>query len=151
MSGSDGRLEAVMMFENPDPEALREILLRVKTIAVVGLSPNPERPSHRIARRLQGWGYRVIPVHPGVAEVLGEKAYPRLADVPVSIDLVDVFRPAEAVAGIVEECISLDLPAIWIQQGIVNEAAALRAASAGMFVVMDRCISVEYRSLISRE
>lgn len=140
-----------MAFENPVPDALRELLQRVKTIAVVGLSPNADRPSHRIARRLQGWNYRVIPVRPGPNEVLGEKAYPRLADVPDTIDLVDVFRPAEAIAGIVQECISLHLPAIWIQQGIVEEGAAMRARSAGMFVVMDRCISVEYRKLILSE
>jgi predicted CoA-binding protein len=140
-----------MAFENPPPEAIRKLLQRVKTIAVIGLSPNLERPSNRIARRLQGWNYHVIPVHPCVAGVLGEKPYPRLADIPVGIDLVDVFRTADAIPDIVEECISLSLPAIWIQQGIVNEAAAQRARSAGMFVVMDRCISVEYRSLIARE
>lgn len=140
-----------MTFENPPPDALRDLLQRVKTIAVVGLSPNADRPSHRIARRLQGWNYRVIPVRPGPKEVLGEKAYPRLADVADTIDLVDVFRPSEAIAGIVQDCISLNLPAIWIQLGIVDEVAAMRARSAGMFVVMDRCISVEYRKLILHE
>jgi len=140
-----------MTFENPAPDALRALLQRIKTIAVVGLSPNADRPSHRIARRLQGWNYRVIPVRPGPKEVLGEKAYPSLADVPDTIDLVDVFRPSEAIAGVVRDCISLNLPAIWIQQGIVDEDAAMRARSTGMFVVMDRCISVEYRKLILHE
>lgn len=137
-----------MTFENPSPDALRELLQRVKTIAVVGLSPNPERPSYRIASRLQGWNYRIIPVHPEADTVLGEKAYKSLADIPVSIDLVDVFRPADAVAGVVEECIAAGLPAIWIQERIVNEDAAQRARAAGMFVVMDRCISKDYRSLM---
>ena len=124
------------------------LLARAHTIAVVGLSPRPERPSHRIARRLKEWGYRVIPVRPALHEVLGEKAYPRLADVPEKIDLVNVFRAAGEVGPIVEQCIALGLPAIWIQQGIVNEPAAERARAAGMLVVMDRCISVDYRRLM---
>ena len=127
---------------------MRALLARVKTIAVVGLSPKPERPSHRIARRLQEWGYRVVPVRPGIAQVLGEKAYARLAELPAKPDLVNVFRSSEQVGGVVDECIALGLPAIWTQQGIVDEAAAGRARAAGMFVVMDRCISVEYRRLM---
>ena len=136
------------MFRNPANEEIRDLLARTRTIAVVGLSPRPERPSHRIARRLQSWGYRVVPVRPALREVLGEKAYPRLADVPARIDLVDVFRAAEQVGPIVDECIALGLSAIWIQEGIVNEPAAERARAAGMVVVMDRCISVEYRRLM---
>lgn len=137
------------MFSNPSEEQIRALLERVKTIAVVGLSPKPERPSHRIARRLQEWGYRVFPVRPGIAEVLGEKAYARLADLPEKPDLVDVFRAAAQVGRIVDECTALGLPAIWIQQGIVDQAAAERARAAGMFVVMDRCISVDYRKLMA--
>jgi len=136
------------VFANPSDAAIRACLARAKTIAVVGLSPRPDRPSHRIARRLQQWGYRVVPVRPAVSEVLGEKAYARLADVPQRIDLVDVFRAADQVGAIVEQCIALGIPAIWIQQGIVNEAAAARAQEAGLFVVMDRCISVDYRRLL---
>ena len=136
------------MFANPSDAAIRARLARAKTIAVVGLSPRPDRPSHRIARRLQQWGYRVIPVRPAVSEVLGEKAYARLADVPQQIDLVDVFRAADQIGAIVEQCIALGIPAIWIQQGIVNEAAAARARDAGLFVVMDRCIAVDYRRLM---
>ncbi len=136
------------MFANPSDAAVRACLARTKTIAFVGLSPRPDRPSHRIARRLQQWGYRVIPVRPAVSEVLGEKAYARLADVPQKIDLVDVFRAADQVGPIVEQCIALGIPAVWIQLGIVNEAAAARAQSAGLFVVMDRCISVDYRRLM---
>jgi len=127
---------------------MRALLARVKTIAVVGLSPKSERPSHRIARRLQEWGYRVVPVRPGISQVLGEKAYTQLAELPEKPDLVNVFRSSDQVAKVVDECIALGLPAIWIQQGIVDEAAAERARAAGMFVVMDRCISVEYRRLM---
>ena len=127
---------------------MRALLARVKTIAVVGLSPKPERPSHRIARRLQEWGYRVVPVRPGISEVLGEKAYARLAELPVKPDLVNVFRSSDQVGRVVDECIGLGLPAVWIQRGIVDEAAAEHARAAGMFVVMDRCISVEYRRLM---
>lgn len=136
------------MFVNPPDAAIRACLERAKTIAVVGLSPRPDRPSHRIARRLQQWGYRVIPVRPAVTEVLGEKAYARLSEVPDPIDLVDIFRAAKQIGPIVEQCIALRTPAIWIQQGIVNEAAATRARDAGLFVVMDRCIAVEYRRLM---
>jgi len=136
------------VFANPPDAAIRARLERVKTIAVLGLSPRPDRPSHRIARRLQQWGYRVIPVRPAVSEVLGEKAYARLSDVPETIDLVDVFRAAREIGPIVEQCIALGIPAIWIQQGIVNEAAAARARDAGLFVVMDRCIAVDYRRLM---
>ena len=136
------------MFENPPAGELRALLSAAKTIAVVGLSPNPERPSHRIARRLQQWGYRVVPVRPAVAEVLGEKAYARLSDVPVKIDLVDVFRAADRLGPVVDECIALHVPALWIQEGIVNESVAARARAAGIKVVMDRCIAVEYRRLM---
>lgn len=118
------------MFVNPPDEALRALLQMARTIAVVGLSPNPDRPSHRIARRLQQWGYRVIPVRPAVEQVLGEKAYARLADVPEKIDLVDVFRAADRLDPVVDEAIALGLPALWIQEGIVNEAAAARAQAA---------------------
>lgn len=135
------------MFRNPSDEVLRELLATARTIALVGLSPRPERPSHRVGRRLQEWGYRVVPVRPAVAEVLGEKAYPRLTEVPGRIDLVDVFRAADQLDPIVDECIALKLPAVWIQEGIVDEAAAARAQAAGITVVMDRCISIEYRRL----
>jgi len=136
------------MFRNPGNDELRALLASAKRIAVVGASPNPERPSHRIARRLMQWGYEVVPVRPALAELLGVKAYARLAEVPGKIDLVNVFRSADRVGPLVEECIARGVPAIWIQQGIVNEAAAERARAAGLEVVMDRCISVEYRRLM---
>jgi predicted CoA-binding protein len=132
------------MFENPSAQEICALLERSKNIAVVGLSPQPARPSYGVAKAMQGFGFRIIPVRPLVAEVLGEKAYASLAEVPDRIDLVDVFRAAEHVDAVVDECIALNVPAIWIQQGIVNEPAALRARAAGMTVVMDRCIYRDY-------
>ncbi|MFA7239464.1 MAG: CoA-binding protein [Sulfuricellaceae bacterium] len=128
------------MFANPTPEALRVLLQETGTIAVVGLSPKPDRPSYTVAQALQGFGYRIVPVRPAISEVLGEKAYARLSEVPGKIDLVDVFRAAEHLDALVDECIALNIPAIWIQEGIVNVAAAQRARQAGITVIMDRCI-----------
>jgi hypothetical protein len=133
------------MFENPAREERCALLKRVKNIAVVGLSPDPARPSYSIAAALQKLGYTIIPVRPGVKEVLGAKAYARLSDVDVPVDLVDVFRSAEFVDAIVDECIALKLKALWIQEGIVNEPAAERARAAGITVIMDRCIYRDYR------
>lgn len=135
------------MFTNPSSEDIRALLKRVKTIAVVGLSPKPDRPSYGVARAMQGFGYRIVPVRPATAEVLGEKAHAKLADVPAPIDLVDAFRAAEHLDALVDECIALKLPALWIQEGIVNESAAQRAREAGIMVVMDRCIYKDYLSL----
>ncbi|MBI5751986.1 MAG: CoA-binding protein [Hydrogenophilales bacterium] len=138
-----------MPFQNPAPDEIKALLARVKNIAVVGLSPKPNRPSFVVARALQGFGYRVIPVRPALNEVLGEKAYPSLAEVPDRIDLVDAFRAAGHLDELVDECIRLKLPALWIQEGIVNLAAAERARAAGLFVVMDRCIYKDYVSLMA--
>lgn len=136
------------MSANPSDDELRALLRGAKRIAVVGLSPKPDRPSHRIARRLIDWGYEVVPVRPALAEVLGRKAYARLADVPGTVDLVDVFRAPGEIGPIVDDCIARGLPALWLQEGVVNEAEAARARAAGITVVMDRCISVDYRRLI---
>jgi predicted CoA-binding protein len=138
-----------MAFQNPSPDEIKDLLKRVKTIAVVGLSPKPDRPSYVVARAMQRYGYRIIPVRPATAEVLGEKCYPSLADVPDKIDLVDAFRAAEHIPAIVDECITLGVPAIWIQEGIVNEAAAEKARIAGMAVVMDRCIYKDHVALMT--
>jgi predicted CoA-binding protein len=132
-------------FENPDAEARCALLKRVRTIAVVGLSPNPDRPSYGVSKAMQGYGYTVIPVHPAAREILGVRAYPRLADIPAPIDLVNVFRQSEHIDGVVEECLALGLKSIWIQEGIVNEPAARKALAGGMTVVMDRCIYRDYR------
>jgi predicted CoA-binding protein len=133
-----------MNFVNPDDAALRALLDGVKTIAVVGLSPQPARPSYRVAQAMQKYGYRIVPVRPLVDEVLGEKAYASLADIPFAVDLVDVFRAAEHVPAIVEQSLALHLPAIWIQEGIVHDEAARQAQAGGMTVVMDRCLLKEY-------
>lgn len=134
-------------FNNPDTAAIKDLLARIRIIAVVGLSPRPERPSHAVARAMQRVGFRIVPVHPGVDQVLGEKAYARLDQIPYPVDIVDVFRSAEYLPGIVEECLQLNIPALWIQEGIVNEAAASRAHAGGIFTVMDRCIWKEYLAL----
>lgn len=134
------------MFVNPDERERCALLRRVRTIAVVGLSPNPARPSHEVARAMQEYGFDIIPIHPVVPEVLGARAYRKLADVPVKIDLVNVFRRAEHIGEIVDQCLVLGLKAIWIQEGIVNEPAAERARAEGMTVVMDRCIYRDYKA-----
>ncbi len=136
-----------MSFQNPSDDEIRSFLQATKNIAIVGLSPKPDRPSNGVATVMQQGGYRIIPVHPGTSEILGEKAYPDLTSVPDTVDLVDVFRKAADVDAVVDEAIRLKLPAIWIQLGIINEAAAERARAAGMFVVMDRCLKVEWRRL----
>ena len=138
------------MFENPGRDARCELLARVKTIAVVGLSPNPARPSHGVSAAMQAFGYTVIPVHPAVKEVLGVRACARLADIKQPVDLVNVFRQPEFVSGIVDECIALGLKALWLQDGVIDEAAAERARAAGMFVVMDRCIYRDYKNEYSQ-
>ena len=137
-----------MTFQNPSMDEIRHLLQSIETIAVVGLSPKENRPSFQVARAMQGFGYRIIPVRPAVDEVLGEKAYPDLASVADSIDLVDVFRAPQHVDAIVESCIDLKLPAIWLQDGVINEAAAERAVAAGINVIMDRCIYRDYMHLM---
>ena len=134
----------VETFRNPPEEQLKDLLKRVRSIAVVGLSPRPNRPSHQVAAQMQRFGYRIIPVRPAVESVLGEKAYPSLGEVPEKVDLVDVFRAPEYVDAIVDECIAMGLPAIWLQDGVVNVPAARCAREAGMIVVMDRCVYRDY-------
>jgi uncharacterized protein len=132
-----------MDFENPPMDDIYTLIRETATIAVVGLSPRPERPSNGVARALMDLGYRIIPVRPGMDEIMGEKAYPELAQIPLSvrdeIDLVQVFRRSEHVDSIVERCIELGLKAIWMQDGVINGHAAEMAQEAGMTVVMDRC------------
>lgn len=135
-----------MPFANPPPEDIEGLLREARVIAVVGLSEDPLRPSHGVSAAMQRFGYRVLPVNPLIDEALGERAHPSLAAARASlppgelIDVVDVFRRSEHVPGIVEECIALGLPALWLQDGVVDAAAAQRARDAGLFVVMDRCI-----------
>jgi predicted CoA-binding protein len=129
-----------------EPDPIYDLLQRIKTIAVVGLSDSPVRPSHGVSAYMQAAGYRIIPVNPQIAEALGAKSYPSLLDVPVKIDLVNVFRRPEYVDQIVDQSIQLKIPAIWLQEGVVNERAAAKARSAGIFVVMDRCVLKEHRA-----
>ena len=133
------------MASSPQSDPIAELLRRSKTIAVVGLSSNPLRPSHGVAAYLQNQGYRIIPVNPNIAECLGEKAYPSLLDVPEKIDIVDIFRRAEFVEPVVDQAIQLKVPAVWMQEEVIHERAAEKARNAGIFVVMDRCLLKEHR------
>jgi len=129
-----------MPFTNPDIAHIDQMLKELRSIAIVGLSPNPSRPSFRVAQGMQAFGYRIIPVRPLVAEVLGEKAYPDLESLPELPDIVDVFRAPEFIPAIVDSCIRLGIRKLWLQEGVVHEGAAQRAREAGITVVMDRCI-----------
>jgi predicted CoA-binding protein len=133
--------------ENASPDEVRAILREARTVAVVGLSDKPDRDSYHVAEYLQRAGYRVIPINPAVSGVLGEKAYPSLRDVPERIDVVDVFRKSEAVPVIVEEAIAVGAKVVWLQEGIVHNAAAERARAAGLKVVMSRCMLKEHARL----
>lgn len=128
------------VFVNPPAAAIAECLRRVRTIAVVGLSAHPGRPSHDVAAALQRMGYRILPVNPALSAALGETAYADLAALPLVPDLVEVFRAPEHVAAIVDDCIRLRLPALWLQDGVIDAVAAARARAAGIFTVMDRCV-----------
>jgi predicted CoA-binding protein len=136
------------MFRNPDPDQVRALLEAAKTIAVVGFSPKEDRPSFRVARAMQDLGYRIVPVRPMLAEGLGEKAYASLHELPAVPDIVDVFRASDAVDEVVDEAIALGAKCVWLQEGVINEAAAERALAAGIAVVMDRCIWKEHRALL---
>jgi uncharacterized protein len=145
-----------MRFANPSADSIRRLLGTARTIAVVGLSDNPQRPSYEVTSTMLDFGYRIVPVNPALAVWEGIRAFPDLASASESmrsamasdagsagIDIVNLFRRPEHIAGIVEECIRLRLPALWLQLGVVDEAAALRAQEAGITVVMDRCIKME--------
>ena len=127
------------MLETNSPETVARILDECRTIAVVGLSNRPSRPSHGVAAYMQRAGYRIIPVNPNESAVLGEKAYDALADVPEQIDLVDVFRRSEEAGAAVDQAIAVGAKAVWLQEGVIDHEAAQRALDAGLLVVMDRC------------
>jgi uncharacterized protein len=141
-----GEGRTVPTFTNPPFADIAALLGRARVIAVVGLSADPARPSHRVARALQGFGYRIIPVTPTAPEILGERAVPDL-DHAGPVDIVDVFRRPEFVAGILADCIRLGVPALWLQDGVIDAAAAVRARAAGIFTVMDRCLFRDRASL----
>jgi predicted CoA-binding protein len=130
----------------PQSDPITELLRSSRTIAVVGLSDNPLRPSHGVSAYMQSHGYRIIPVNPQIEECLGEKAYASLLDVPAKIDIVNIFRRPEFVEEVVDQAIQLKVPAVWMQEEIIHEKAAEKAGKAGIFVVMDRCILQEHRA-----
>lgn len=130
----------------PPSDPVRELLERARTIAVVGLSDSPLRPSHGVSAYMQTHGYKIIPVNPAIREALGEKAYSSLADIPEKIDIVNIFRRPEFVEEVVDQAIALKIPAVWMQEEVINEKAAEKARHAGIFVVMDRCILKEHKS-----
>ena len=127
-----------------EAERITEVLQRAKTIAVVGLTDTPTRPSYGVSHYMQAQGYRIIPVNPNITDWMGKKAYASLLDVTEKIDIVDVFRRSEAVPDVVEQAIQIKAPVIWMQEGVIHEAAAEKARQAGIFVVMDKCILKEH-------
>ena len=136
-----------MPHQNPSADELRKLLTEARTIAMVGASSSPDKPSNGIMRKLQSAGYRVIPVNPRETEVLEQKAYPSLRDIPEKVDIVDVFRRAEDTPAIADEAVAIGAKAIWLQSGISNEETARRAQAGGLLAVMDACIGVEHSLL----
>ena len=134
-------------FENPSDTQIYDILANPKTIAVVGCAPDPDRDSNQIAALLKAKGHRVIPVNPKCQEILGERCYASLQDIPESVDMVDVFRRSEFVAQIADEAIAEQASILWLQLDVIDETAARKAQEAGLTVVMDRCPAIEYRKL----
>lgn len=135
------------MVENPGDDRIRALLESSRTIAVVGLSPRPARPSHQVARYLVAAGYRVIPVNPGYPEVLGLPCYPDLKAVPEAVDIVDCFRRSDRIQPLAEDAVAIGAKVLWLQLGVVNAAAAEFATRAGLVVVMDRCIKIDHAGL----
>ncbi|HMJ55689.1 MAG TPA: CoA-binding protein [Polyangiaceae bacterium] len=136
-----------MPHQNPNDDQLRKLLTEARTIAMVGASSTPDKPSHGIMKKMLAAGYRVIPVNPRETEVLGQKAYPSLREIPEKVDIVDVFRRAEDTPSIADDAVAIKAQAIWLQSGISNEETARRAAAGGVVVVMDACIGVEHALL----
>jgi len=137
------------MHENPDRKEIRELLARARSVAVVGLSDRPYRTSHAIAAALQDFGYEIFPVNPNLMDpVLGEEPYGCVADIPTPVDIVDVFRRSEKVMPVAKDAVAAGARVLWLQSGIINEEAAAYATEHGLTVVMDRCIKVDYASLV---
>jgi uncharacterized protein len=132
---------------NPTDEELKEILSKNKTVAVIGMSKNPEKDAYRIPEYLKNKGYRIIPVNPTADEILGEKAYKKVSEIPDQVDIVDVFRPSEDVPNYVEDVINKKPKVFWLQLGIENTPAEEKVASAGIEVVFNKCIMVEHKRL----
>jgi uncharacterized protein len=137
------------MHANPNIREIRDLLHRARTVAVVGLSDRPYRTSHVIAGALQGFGFEIFPVNPNLrSPVLGEKPYESVADIPTPVDIVDVFRRSEKVMPVAEDAVAAGVKVLWMQSGVINEEAAAYATEHGITVVMDRCIKVDYATLV---
>lgn len=136
--------------QKPDDRVLKELLQNTNTIAVVGLSPKPQRDSHMVAAYMQKAGYRIIPVNPAESQVLGEKCYPDLESIPEPVDLVDVFRRSQFVPPIAEGAVNIKAKALWLQRGVRHDQAAETAARAGLVVVQDLCLKIEHARLLGR-
>ena len=137
-----------MILSTEQVATIRKVLRDSKTIAVVGLSPKPDRPSHQVASYLMEAGYTIIPVNPGQDTILGQTCYPNLRAIPTPVDMVDIFRRPEEVLPIVEDAIAIDAQCIWMQEGIINEKAATKAKAAGLTVIMDRCTKIDHMNLL---
>lgn len=135
-------------YQNPADQQIKGFLASLKTVAVVGLSPDPQRDSHRVASYLQKRGLRVIPVNPKAQEILGEKVYADLAAIPHKVDLVDVFRASEHVPEIARQALDLGARGLWLQEGVVHDQAASRCAQAGLLVVQNKCLKTEHARLL---
>ena len=146
MASPTGVATMLGMSSSPQPDPIADLLQRSKTIAVVGLSNSPMRPSYGVSAYMQSNGYRIIPVNPKIKEALGEMAYASLLDVPEKIDIVNIFRRPEFVEEVVDQAIRLKIPTIWMQEEVINEKAAEKGRKAGIFVVMDRCILKEHKA-----
>nr|HID60002.1 CoA-binding protein [Desulfobacterales bacterium] len=133
---------------NPTSREIKAILEKHKTVAIVGLSPKPQRDSHRVAKYLKENGYRIVPVNPGQKEILGEKCYPNLKAIPFPIEIVDIFRKPEAIPPIVDDAIELGARVVWMQLGLAHNQAADKARNAGLKVVMNRCIKIEHANML---
>lgn len=129
-----------------NPEEIAAILKNYRVVAVVGLSPDPTRPSYQVAQYLQQHGYRITPVNPACSEILGEQCYPSLKEIPFVVEVVDIFRKAEAIPGIVAEAIAVGAKVVWMQLGLKEPQSAQKARRAGLLVVMDRCLKVEHEA-----
>lgn len=146
---NSGNSEFSIKLTNPrEDEEIRKLLKEVKVIAVVGLSPKEDRPSNSVARYLKSKGYRIVPVNPGHDEILGEKCYKSLSEIPFQVDIVDIFRRSEEVLPVVQEAIKLKPKCIWLQLGIVNDDAKKLSEENGIFFVQDKCLKIEYSRLI---
>jgi len=137
-----------MILSSEHVETIRKVLRNSKTIAIVGLSPKPHRPSHQVASYLMEVGYTIIPVNPGQDAILGQTCYPNLRAIPTPVDMVDIFRKPETILPIVEDAIAIDARFIWMQEGIVHEEAAAKAKAAGLLVIMDRCTKIDHMNLV---